>query len=121
MKKSISIISAVTLNDKLFLQAAEPVSGLIPGGQILVDSDRFSFIYLMEEQIDYTYIVLQESIWPFLKEALEQKLPVFIEFEEDKIELECFHDEMEYLISNIKDNSNYGNDFVSKVEAVFSA
>ncbi|WP_251552459.1 hypothetical protein [Neobacillus muris] len=119
MKKSISIISAIAQNDKLLLQAAEKIMGLIPSGQILVDSDHFSFIYIMEEQIDYTYIVLPEAIWPFLKMALEQKLPLYIGYGDDQIELEGFHEEMENLIANIKGNSNYGNDMVTKVEAIF--
>ncbi|WP_042455322.1 UPF0738 family protein [Neobacillus dielmonensis] len=121
MKKSILIINADNRHNKVLLQAAEPIKGFVPSGQILVDSEHFSFIYLMEDQADYTYIVLTEAIWPLLKLAMEQNLPVYIEHGEVQVELECFRDEMDYLITNIKGNSNYGNEMVSKVEAVFLA
>lgn len=119
MKKRITILNAIITEKKLLLETNEPINGLIPSEQILVDSDQYSFIYLMEHQEDYTYIVLPEQIWPSLKEALEKNLPVWIHSNGDHIELINFHDEFDYVINNIKGNSNYGTEMVTKVERLF--
>lgn len=119
MKERITIQNATITESKILLETKESINGLVPAEQLLVDSARFSFIYLMENQEDYTYIALPEQIWPFLKTALEQNLPVLLSFNDEQIELINFHDELEFLVSNIKGNSNYGNDMVTKVEGNF--
>jgi hypothetical protein len=119
MKKNISILKANIIENKLLLATSETISGMIPGEQILVDSDNYAFIYIMEDKDDYTYIVLDEQIWPLLKDALEQKIPVCAVFNEEQKELKSFHDELEYVVTNIKGNSNYGKELVSKVEDIF--
>ncbi|EKN68827.1 hypothetical protein BABA_12271 [Neobacillus bataviensis LMG 21833] len=119
MQKRITILKANNKESKLLLESNEPINGLVPGEQILVDSDHYSFIYLMENQEDYTYVVLPEVFWPSLKAANEQEFPVCLSFEGEQIELTNFHDELEYVISNIKGNSNYGNEMVTKVEEIF--
>lgn len=119
MKKKLRIETANLEKNQLLLSADQPVSGLVPAGQMLVDSDGFAFIYLMEENGDYTYIVLMENIWPSLKTALDQKAAVILSDGTQKIELLNLFEELEYLIGNIKGNSNYGEEMVTKVEAVF--
>jgi Family of unknown function (UPF0738) len=119
MKKSITILKDYIIEDKLFLETNEPINEMVPGEQILVDSDQYTFIYLMEDKDDYTYIVLHEQIWPLLKKAQEKKLPVWVTFNEEQKELINFHDEFEYVLSNIKGNSNYGKELVTKVEGIF--
>lgn len=103
----------------MLLQANESIIGLKPGEQILVDSDQLSFIYLMEDKEDYTYIVLSEQIWSFLKSAIEQKLPVWLTYNDEKTELTNFLEELEYVLSNIKDNSNYGEEMLEKADKIF--
>lgn len=119
MKKRITILNAIITEEKLLLETNESINGMVPSEQILVDSDHFSFIYLMEQQDDYTYIVLPEQIWPLLKEALDKKLPVWLGINENQLEMNRFHDEFEYVIQNIKGNSNYGSEMVTKVESLF--
>lgn len=119
MKKRIQILSTNIIENVLLLQTDQSINGLIPGGQILVDSDMFSFIYLMEDQDEYTYLILQEQIWPLIKTAMDRKLPVLIADENVRMELINFHDELEFLVSNIKGNSNYGRKMVEKVERIF--
>jgi hypothetical protein len=119
MKKSITILQSKIIENKLLLETSEPIIGLVPGEQILVDSDRYAFIYIMEDKDDYTYIVLHEQIWPILKNAQEQKITVWVTCNEQQIELINFHDELEYVVTNIKGNSNYGEELVSKVEDIF--
>jgi hypothetical protein len=119
MKKKIIIQTAILTNSKLILETDESINGLIPGEQILVDSDNSAFIYLMEDPEDYTYIVLSENLWSYLKTANEQKLPVLLSSNKEQIELINFQEELEYILNNIKGNSNYGDELVTKVEGFF--
>lgn len=115
MRKKIDIQSAEKIGEHLHLLAAEPVTGLTSSGQMLVDSENHSFIYIMEDEDQYTYIVLREHLWPELKSALNQKNPVFLNNLNDKIELVNFQAELEYLLDNIKGNGNYGDEMEKKV------
>lgn len=119
MNKRITIMKANVLDNRLLLQASESISGLIPNEQILVDSKQFSFVYLMENPEGYTYVDIPEPIWPFLKMTLEQQTPVWIHFEDEKRELTNFYEELEDVINNIRGNSNYGSEMVTKVEEIF--
>ncbi|MEH7416358.1 hypothetical protein V7266_13815 [Neobacillus drentensis] len=119
MKKKIIIETAKLTADKLILETNESINGLIPGEQILVDSDNSAFVYLMEDQDDYTYIVLSEFLWSDLKTANEQKLPVVVKSNQEQVELINFYDELDYILSNIRGNSNYGDELVTKVERLF--
>jgi hypothetical protein len=120
MQKRITIHSASVINTKLILTANETITGLIPGERILVDSDHFSFIYIMENADEYTFLMLPEQIWPKLKEAMGQTLPVFLTFSDEEIELTNFQEEFENLINNIKGNGNYGVEMAEKVETLFN-
>ncbi|EDL63743.1 hypothetical protein [Bacillus sp. SG-1] len=121
MRKKILLTKAELLDDKLVLHSSEKAgeSNLKPAGQVLVDSDNFSFVYFAESQEEYVLIHIQEECWSALKEAFEQKMPVFADLGESEFELEGLHEELDYLIENIEGNSNYGEDMVKKVEAVF--
>ncbi|MDQ1004102.1 hypothetical protein QFZ28_004502 [Neobacillus niacini] len=119
MNKKLLITKANISNKKLRLQANEPITGLTQAEQILVDSKQFSFIYLMENQEGYTYIEIPEPIWPLLKESLTKQIPVWIHFNEEEMELTNFNEELVEVINNIRGNSNYGEEMVTKVEGVF--
>ena len=88
-------------------------------GQMLVDSDGLSFVYLLEKEEDYTYIVIPNTVWRELKIALTEQLPVYLSNQSERLLLNQFHEELSYLIENIKGNSNYGEKMVNEVEAIF--
>lgn len=88
-------------------------------GQMLVDSAGFSFVYLLENHDSYTYIKLPEVFWRNLKKAIACRLTVSLTNGREKLYLTNFLKELGYLIENIKGNSNYGEEMVYKVEAVF--
>lgn len=119
MKRKIEITNAELTNNNLLLQANQSINELTPGEQILVDSENFSFIYLMEDQHDYIYIVIPEDFWPQLKVMLDRQVPVWIHDEDTKKELTNFYEELDYIVSNIRGNSNYGVQMVTKVEETF--
>lgn len=121
MKKRLNITEATINNQELMLMIDDSanLSGLLPAGQMLVDSDQLSFIYLAEQNGDYTYITIPEKTWPVLKEGLASGIKVIASNGNSQIQLEGFKEEMEYLIENIKGNSNYGDEMVAKVEDIF--
>lgn len=91
----------------------------IASGRMLVDSDGLSFVYLLETEEAYTYIIIPHHYWKDLKTALTKQLPVFLTNNHDRILLTGFQEELAYLIENIKGNSNYGDKMVTEVEVVF--
>jgi len=119
MKRKIDISQAKIVDGTLYLYASDSLSHLKPAGQILVDSEQTSFIYLMETPEDYTYVVLPESLWPILKEGLEGQSSVWIKNDTEQIELTDFYEELAYVIQNIQGNSNYGENMVQKTEEYF--
>lgn len=96
------------------------LSELTPREQMLVDSDHLSFIYITEKDEDYSYIMLPDSIWPQLKVALAEKGDIYLSQQNQILQLPLFQEELEYLIENIKGNSNYGEEMVNKVEEIFN-
>ena len=90
-------------------------------GQMLVDSDGLSFVYLLEKEETYTYILIPHKVWKDVKRALTEQLPVFLTNQGERLFLTQFHEELSYLIENIKGNSNYGDKMVTEVEAVFAS
>ncbi|MCM3178584.1 UPF0738 family protein [Cytobacillus horneckiae] len=96
------------------------LSELTPREQMLVDSDHLSFIYITEKDEDYSYIMLPDSIWPQLKVALAENGDIYLSQQNQILQLPLFQEELEYLIENIKGNSNYGEEMVNKVEEIFN-
>ncbi|SFA78425.1 MULTISPECIES: hypothetical protein [unclassified Bacillus (in: firmicutes)] len=119
MNNKINITEANISEENLFLKVESLSATLMPRGQMLVDSDHFAFIYILENEDAYTYLALPEWSWPTLKTANEKGVKVFAIAGEANIELTQFNDELSYLIENIKGNSNYGDEMVKKVEDLF--
>lgn len=101
------------------MDSSKDLNNLKPSGQMLVDSAGFSFVYLLENNDSYTYIKIPEIYWNDLKEVLHRRIPVIVTNGKEKVYLEQFHEELTYLIENIKGNSNYGEEMVRKIEVVF--
>ncbi|MGA9287893.1 MAG: hypothetical protein WBV93_06030 [Anaerobacillus sp.] len=89
-------------------------------GNMLVDSDSLSFVYLLDGGEGYTYIRFQEEVWPMLNNVLQKDLKVIITSESgEALELLEIKEELTYLVENIKDNSNYGEVMNQAVERAF--
>lgn len=84
--------------------------------QMIVDSDDFSFIYLLDNGVDYVRLHFVSETWEMLKRYRNQKIVL-----NETIELSDFYDELNYLISNIEGNNNYGKEFEAKVVETFKA
>lgn len=84
--------------------------------QMIVDSDDFSFIYLLDNGVDYVRLHFVSETWEMLKRYRNQKIVL-----NETLELNDFYDELNYLISNIEGNNNYGKEFEAKVVETFKA
>ncbi|MGG4038829.1 hypothetical protein [Heyndrickxia ginsengihumi] len=123
MRTKIMLNQSEVLENSLGLYCDQPIafSQLRPAGRMLVDSDECSFVYLTEDDKEYIYLYLPTEIWHDLQQALKHHKNVVAVSRNERLELLDFHEEMDYLISNIEGNSNYGEEFVAKVEAIFLA
>ena len=123
MQKRIEVSQTIELtNEKVELQAETAdfeIATLKPSRQMLVDSDSVAFIYILETDTEFVYVSLQVIIWPALKTALTEDLPVFLNINGNMIQLKGIVEELRYLISNIEGNANYGDEMVTKVEEIF--
>lgn len=117
-------VTNITLEDKklvVFLEGNLIDRNVLPEGRMLVDSDHLSFIYILDSKDGFIYISFPQEVWQMLKYVQEVSYPVILKINPEKeIELTQFAEELHYLISNIDDNSNYGDEMVSAVNKVFS-
>ncbi|PCK22154.1 hypothetical protein CEY02_05505 [Bacillus pumilus] len=120
MQNRIEITEATLKEDRLILtvQSDKQIQKAKASGQMLVDSDHFAFVYILETDESFTYLILGENTWAPLKEAMNRDIPVYLTAEEISLELIHLHQELHYLIDNIKDNANYG-DMEEKVKSTF--
>jgi tRNA-dihydrouridine synthase len=120
MSQRIMIIDAIIENNELLLRTDSDIADLAATGQMLVDSDQISFIYIVEKEDSYQYISIPEKTWDVIREGLLEGLDALLSNKENKLHLIGFREEMDYLVANITGNSNYGEEMVAKVEQVFS-
>lgn len=83
-------------------------------GQMLADSDRHAFVYLLDDGSSFSYLLFVEETWSMLHEHRDKEIVI-----NDSLTLTKFSEELDYLLDNIKGNSNYGKAFVSAVEETF--
>ena len=122
MNKRIELTKATIENNRLILQPASlsiEVEELKAKGQMIVDSDQLSFIYILESADEFVYAGLPHTIWTKLKEAKDKGLHVILQINEKEIELADIFPELNYLLENIKGNANYGDEMEKKVVELF--
>ncbi|WP_019240517.1 MULTISPECIES: hypothetical protein [Bacillus] len=120
MSKVIKLLNTKIENNRLILSIdTENITEFHPTGQMLVDSDNVAFIYIMEYQNEYVWLSLPHDYWVTINEGRIKQLQVLLQNSKTSIELPSFMEELDYLIDNIKDNANYGEEMVSVVEKVF--
>jgi Family of unknown function (UPF0738) len=88
-------------------------------GTMIADSDQSSLLYIIEENEEFVYVTVPVEFWSRIKKANDQKLEVFIQIGEKKLQLNNWNDELTYLIQNVEGNFNYGEEFVKQIQQVF--
>ncbi|MBT2659835.1 hypothetical protein J7E35_02085 [Bacillus sp. ISL-45] len=123
MSQKILITEAKIENNELRLSTntETDIGDFSPTGQMLVDSDQLSFVYIVDQEDGYRYVTIPEETWSVIQDGLQAGLETFLTNKIGKLKLDSFQSEMEYLIENITGNSNYGEEMVAKVEQVFAA
>lgn len=123
MSQRILITDAKIENNELHLSAniETDLAAFAPTGQMLVDSDQLSFVYIVDQEEGYRYVTIPEGTWSVIQNGIQAGLETFLTNKNGKLKLDGFQSEMEYLIENITGNSNYGEEMVAKVEKVFAA
>ncbi|MBM7702548.1 hypothetical protein [Metabacillus iocasae] len=122
MQKRIEVTKSYIEENTLYLQTEEfkhQIKNVQDTMQMITDSDNVSFIYILDVNDEFVYVSIPASVWPNLKDVLHSEQKIVAIVNEHKIELEGLKEELEYLISNIEGNTNYGEEMVSKVEALF--
>jgi len=109
----------VLANESNEFRIAE-VAKIKPTGQVLADSDACAFIYIVEENEQYSYLTFGKELWPALISYVKEERNPVLQIAEQSIELDGFFEEMAFLVQNIQGNSNYGEAFVEEVERVFA-
>lgn len=100
--------------DALCCYSEDSIEGLEEIGQMLVDSDNYAFAYTLDDGESYSYLIFVQETWSMLHENRDKKIII-----NDSLELTQFHEELSYILDNIKGNNNYGKEFVSAVEETF--
>ncbi len=121
MRKTYIVDTGVQKGKEIrFLLKEDPKGHQVKaGGQLITDSDRHAFVYLMDHTEGYTYVQFPSSVWPLLSESLKSDNEPKLAWGEEDIVLDNFREELEMLIFNIEGNHNYGEEFSSAVEEVF--
>lgn len=90
------------------------------GERMLVDSDKLRFIYVLEDETELYYLSFPLHSWDLLNECYNSKKPMYVRLNTDlRVPLKNIHEELSFLIENIKGNSNYGEQMESAVQKVF--
>jgi len=92
----------------------------VPTGQVIADSDALAFIYIVEEDEQYSYLTFGQELWIDLLVHIQKGQNPVIEVGDKSIVLDGMIDELTSLLFNIEGNCNYGESFVEAVEKIFN-
>ncbi|UXR86248.1 UPF0738 family protein [Staphylococcus felis] len=101
-------------DNQILCYTDQSIEGFTEAGQMIVDSDNYAFVCLLDDGSSYSYLILVQETWSMLHHNRDKQLLI-----NDTLKLEHFHEELDYLLDNIQGNSNYGKDFVAAVEDIF--
>ena len=122
MQKRIEI-THTSWNEQQLLLQADPVSfsleQVTASNRMLVDSDNLSFIYILETASEFIYVSVKDTYWQDLKKAIEEKKAIVLVVDKVALLLTNIEEELGYLIENIKDNANYGEEMEKRVNDIF--
>ena len=109
-------------NDILFLleEETDRQAGT-PAMKMITDSEELAFVYLLDEDEGYTYIHFPKETWPYMAKALESGNDPYLMWNDEKLPLRGFVEELTMLVYNIEGNDNYGEAFTTAVEQEFEA
>lgn len=122
MQKRIEITHTSWNEEQLLLQADSvsfSLEQVAASNKMLVDSDNLSFIYILETPSEFIYVSLKDTYWQNVKKAMEEKKAIVLVVDKVALLLTNIEEELGYLIENIKDNANYGEEMEKRVNDIF--
>lgn len=103
-----------------FVKETSELATLIPAGKMITDSEKKTFVYLLDEEEEYGYIHFPQTVWPLMVDVLKEDDDPILSYKGERITLTGFVEELTMLIFNIEGNNNYGADFSTTVEKAFA-
>ena len=100
-------------NDEMKLFTDKTIAGMTLANRMIVDSDNFSFIYLLDDGEMFKRLHFVQETWSMLEDHKGKQMIV-----NDDIVLTDFWDELNDLLENIEGNNNYGQAFEEAVVSV---
>lgn len=121
MRKTYTVNTGVKNGSDIRFLLEEDPSGheVKAGGQLITDSVRNAFVYLMDDTVGYTHILFPKAVWSILADSLLADTEPVLAWGNKDISLDNFREELNMLIFNIEGNHNYGEEFSNSVEEVF--
>ncbi|QBP41696.1 UPF0738 family protein [Paenisporosarcina antarctica] len=121
MRKTYTVISGIQNGSNIrFILEEDPTGQEVKaGGQLITDSDKNAFVYLMDDTDGYIYVQFPKMVWPFLATSLAADKEPVLAWGQTEISLDNFRAELNMLIFNIEGNHNYGEEFANSVEDAF--
>ena len=92
---------------------------LLPSGKMITDSEKMTFVYLVDEEEEYGQLHFERAVWPLLVDSIKLNIDPIVTYNENTVSLDGFIEELTMLIYNIEGNNNYGEAFSSAVELAF--
>lgn len=118
---TLDVLAIIHEQEKWTVTTTSLEPTMTAGNRMITDTDRLSFVYLIETGDHYTYLHFDHKDWEALRSIAKQPAPVFLSDGTHTIELLQFTDELIMLLHNIQGNDNYGHQFVASVEASFDS
>lgn len=97
-------------NNTMKCYTESSVEGMTPSNRMIVDSDNFSFIYLLDDGDVFSRLHFVKETWSMLRDNQGKDIIV-----NDTLTLTSFWTELSDLLENIEGNNNYGQAFEEAV------
>lgn len=114
-----STVTNMRKEDVWIIETDESLTGSVPSGTLIADSDRQTFVYLVDRGDTYGYVHFPVSMWGSLLQAVEEDASIGWQDGDEWIEVERLKEELDMMLVNIEGNGNYGETFTSLVEKQF--
>ncbi|HEY4567096.1 MAG TPA: hypothetical protein VIG60_07525 [Savagea sp.] len=114
-----STVTNMRKEDVWIIETDESLTGSVPSGTLIADSDRQTFVYLVDRGDTYGYVHFPVSMWGSLLQAVEEDASIGWQDGDEWVEMERLKEELDMMLVNIEGNGNYGETFTSLVEKQF--
>lgn len=117
--QTLDVLAFIHEESKWTVTTAGLEPSMTASGRMITDTDRMSFVYLVEAGDHYMYLHFDHKDWKALSSISLNPAPVFLTDGKITLELVNFTEELLSLLHSIEGNENYGNRFVEETETIF--